>query len=172
VRDDNNDLSRSRQVCGGPALNLFQPEELELLICGNPTLDFEALERVTHYEDGYDVSSPLIRNFWSVVHELEEGGFPADGSSRVWPMPDLRGAMRCADEKKKFLKFVSGSDRAPINGLASMTFVISKNGDDSDRLPTAHTCFNHLLLPNYATRDKLKNRLKLAITQSEGFGLR
>jgi hypothetical protein len=30
-----------------------------------------------------------------------------------------------------------------------MTFIISRNGPDSDRLPTAHTCFNHLLLPEY-----------------------
>lgn len=41
-----------------------------------------------------------------------------------------------------------------------------------DRLPTAHTCFNHLLLPAYSTLDKLKERLSFAITQSEGFGLR
>lgn len=34
------------QVCGGDALRLFQPQELELLLCGNPVLDFEALERV------------------------------------------------------------------------------------------------------------------------------
>lgn len=32
--------------------------------------------------------------------------------------------------------------------------------------------FNHLLLPEYSSREKLKERLLLAITQSEGFGLR
>jgi hypothetical protein len=57
-------------------------------------------------------------------------------------------------------------------GLASMGFVISKNGGDSERLPTAHTCFNHLLLPDYSSREKLEQKLKLAITQTEGFGLR
>lgn len=51
------------------------------------------------------------------------------------------------------------------------SLVISKNGGDSDRLPTAHTCFNHLLLPSYSTKAKLKERLNLAIEQSEGFGL-
>jgi hypothetical protein len=39
-------------VCGGPALTLFTPAELELLVCGLPHLDFEALERVAKYE-GY-----------------------------------------------------------------------------------------------------------------------
>lgn len=33
-----------RQVCGGPALSLLRHEELELLVCGLPHLDFGALE--------------------------------------------------------------------------------------------------------------------------------
>ena len=70
------------------------------------------------------------------------------------------------------LKFATGSDRAPINGLSSLTFVISRNGPDSDRLPTSHTCFNHLLLPDYASEEKLEDKLKRAIRQAEGFGLR
>ena len=39
-------------VCGGPALEMFKPQELELLICGSPTLDFHALEDVAILEDG------------------------------------------------------------------------------------------------------------------------
>ena len=39
------------------------------------------------------------------------------------------------------------------------------------RLPTSHTCFNHLLLPEYSSRDKLEAKLRAAILQSEGFGL-
>ncbi|EQC25803.1 hypothetical protein SDRG_16351 [Saprolegnia diclina VS20] len=134
-------------VCGGHALELFRPEELELLICGSPELDFEALEEVAHYDDGFSAESPSIQYFWSVVHAFS------------------------LDEKKALLKFCTGSDRAPIRGLSNMVFVISRNGPDSDRLPTAHTCFNHLLLPEYATREKMKDRLELAITQAEGFGL-
>lgn len=56
--------------------------------------------------------------------------------------------------------------------LNEQSLVISKNGGDSDRLPTAHTCFNHLLLPSYSTKAKLRDRLDVAIDQSEGFGLR
>ena len=37
-------------MVGGDALNLFHPQELELLLCGAPDLDFHALEEVTHYE--------------------------------------------------------------------------------------------------------------------------
>lgn len=32
------------QVCDGPALKLFRFEELELLVCGLPHLDFGALK--------------------------------------------------------------------------------------------------------------------------------
>lgn len=39
------------------------------------------------------------------------------------------------------------------------------------RLPTSHTCFNHLLLPEYESKEKLETKLRLAIAQSEGFGL-
>jgi ubiquitin-protein ligase E3 A len=51
------------------------------------------------------------------------------------------------DEKKKLLEFCTGSDRVPIKGLSSMRLTISKQGPDSAQLPTSHTCFNHLLLP-------------------------
>ena len=36
-----------RKVCGGAALDLFNAEELELLICGNPTLDTHDLQAGT-----------------------------------------------------------------------------------------------------------------------------
>mmetsp|Transcript_22241 Transcript_22241/g.30334 ORF Transcript_22241/g.30334 Transcript_22241/m.30334 type:complete len:882 (-) Transcript_22241:649-3294(-) len=136
------------RVCGGNAIELFTALELELLVCGNPTLDFDALEKVTHYEDGFEEESDCIRNFWQVVHSFSD------------------------EEKRQLLKFATGSDRAPINGLASLTFVISRNGGDSDRLPTSHTCFNHLLLPEYSSVEKLEEKLRTAINQAEGFGLR
>jgi len=39
------------------------------------------------------------------------------------------------------------------------------------RLPMAHTCFNHLLLPPYKTRKRLKEKLTIAINNAEGFGI-
>ena len=74
------------------------------------------------------------------------------------------------EQKRKFLMFATGCDRAPINGLADLRIVISRAGPDSDRLPSSHTCFNHVLLPEYTTCEKLKDRLSLAIQHAEGFG--
>ena len=72
----------------------------------------------------------VVKWFWQVVHGLQQ------------------------EQQKQLLFFVTGSDRVPIKGLASLTpeFTISRAGPHSDRLPTAHTCFNHLLLPDYQVR--------------------
>ena len=104
------------------------------------------LEKACKYE-GYDADHRIVTEFWEVVHGLEES------------------------MQRKLLSFATGSDRAPINGLGSLKFVVARAGPNSDQLPTSHTCFNHLLIPEYDSRAKLERLLMLAITQSEGFGL-
>ena len=49
------------------------------------------------------------------------------------------------EEKRMFLKFFTGSDRSPIGGLGNLRCVIQRDGTDSSKLPTSHTCFNVLL---------------------------
>ena len=45
-------------------------------------------------------------------------------------------------------------------------------GPDSQQLPTAHTCFNTLIVPDYGDDyEKLSHRLGRAIIECEGFGL-
>lgn len=67
----------------------------------------------------------------------------------------------------------------PIDGLAQLQLVVSNSSGsradqyDDTRLPSAHTCFNHLLLPNYSSYAILKAKMLYAVHQSsEGFGLR
>lgn len=134
-------------LCGGPALQLFSATELERLVCGSPCLDFDALVRSARYEGGYHPEHRVVQWLWQVVVGLS------------------------AEEKKMFLKFFTGSDRAPIGGLANLRVVIQRDGADSNKLPTSHTCFNTLLLPSYRSKEKLEDRLKLAILNAEGFGL-
>ena len=49
--------------------------------------------------------------------------------------------------------------------------VIQRAGPDSLHLPSSHTCFNTLLIPEYATEEKLSERMKRALEECEGFGL-
>lgn len=60
---------------------------------GNENYDWEVLENSSNYKGGYSSSDPTIRMFWEVFHEL--------------PL----------EEKKKFMLFLTGTDRIPIQGL-------------------------------------------------------
>lgn len=127
---------------------------MELLICGASHLDFESLRAITLYDGGYSPDSQVIQSvsfifrwFWEISLSLDE------------------------EHKKMLLFFTTGTDRAPIGGLIKSTFVIARSGPDSDRLPTSHTCFNVLLLPDYSSKEKMQERLLTAIQNAEGFGL-
>jgi hypothetical protein len=69
----------------------------------------------------------------------------------VWLWDIVHGVFDDA-QRRRLLFFVTGSDRAPVKGLGALALTVSRNGPDSPRLPTAHTCFNYLLLPEYAVR--------------------
>ncbi|GAM23493.1 hypothetical protein SAMD00019534_066680 [Acytostelium subglobosum LB1] len=134
-------------VCDSPFLRLLRPQELEDLICGVEDLDFTELEKVVIYEGGYTNQDQTIKYFWETIHGLSN------------------------EMKKKFLSFSTGCDRVPYGGLSKMHFSIHKQ-IDSDRLPSAHTCFNALILPCYPTKEKLEERLIKALNNAEGFGLK
>jgi ubiquitin-protein ligase E3 A len=128
--------------------SLLQPNELELLVVGVPELDFIALRANTVYEGGYTADSDVIKNFWLFIEKAEQ------------------------DVLIQFLKFVTGSCKAPIGGLGKLPFKIQRAGPDSDQLPTSHTCFNTLLLPDYgANYNKLEHCLGRSVIECEGFGL-
>lgn len=117
-----------------------------MLVCGGPTIDMEELRKVTTY-DGFDQDDALIRELWKIVSSLS---------------PDLQRA---------FLRFTTGSDRIPVGGMSEMTFKISAGIEGTDMLPTSHTCFNQLVLPRYKSRHTLREKLVIAISNAEGFGL-
>ena len=64
------------------------------------------------------------------------------------------------NQRKKLLAFTTGSDRAPITGLEDIEFFVGLEGEDEEKLPTAHTCFNQLLFPFYKSREKMASKLK------------
>ena len=131
----------NRDLC-----KILSAEELELIICGTQKLDFTELKNACNYEE-YTKDSETIKYFWEILLEFNE------------------------DEKKHFLSFVTGCDRAPIDGLGSLPITISNGGSDLNQLPSAHTCFNNLILPDYKNKELMKKKIHIAIHYSEGFGL-
>ena len=109
-------------------------------------MDFNQLQTVVRYDGGYSERSNTIRWLWDILH----------GCDLI--------------QKKAFLFFVTGSDRAPIQGLSSLKMTIQRESD-SDNLPSSRTCSSVLLLPDYCTRDKLREKLLLALQFKESFGL-
>ncbi|CAD7081549.1 unnamed protein product [Hermetia illucens] len=134
------------KVCGGRVLELFKPHELMAVVIGNEDYDWYALEAEAEYKNGYTSGDQTIRWFWEVFHEL--------------PLA----------EKKKFLLYLTGSDRIPIQGMKAIKITIQPTNDDKF-LPVAHTCFNLLDLPRYKTKERLKYKVLQAIQQTHGFSL-
>ncbi|KAJ8365676.1 hypothetical protein SKAU_G00145070 [Synaphobranchus kaupii] len=133
-------------VCASNALMLLRPEEVEILVCGSPELDMTALQKAAQYE-GYSKTDPTVRCFWDVVLS-----FPAE-------------------MQKRLLHFTTGSDRVPVGGMADLNFKIAKIDVSTEWLPVSHTCFNQICLPPYRSKKELKQKLTIAISNAEGFGL-
>ena len=143
-----------RSVVNGLTLQLFSPWELELMVEGEQKLDFLALKKATIYEGGYSEDHMTIRRFWDICIGGGNDGFGNE-------------------ERLKLLRFFSGAARAPMGGLGKLVppLKIQRMSPDTDKLPTAATCFNTLLLPDYSSRSKMKQKLLVAIENAAGFGL-
>ncbi|XP_067858724.1 probable E3 ubiquitin-protein ligase HERC4 isoform X1 [Heptranchias perlo] len=135
------------KVCGGKVLQLFQPNELQAMVIGNANYDWNEWEKNTEYKGEYWADHATIKLFWEVFHELP------------------------VEKKKRFLLFLTGSDRIPILGMKSLKFIIQPTGGGDNYLPVAHTCFNLLDLPKYTDKEILKTKLVKAIDHYEGFSL-
>ncbi|KAL5967570.1 NEDD4-like E3 ubiquitin-protein ligase WWP2 [Taenia solium] len=57
----------------------------------------------------------------------------------------------------------------PDGSNGRQLFCIEKTGTEA-WLPRSHTCFNRLDLPPYTSYDQLREKLLLAIEETEGFG--
>ncbi|KIW74214.1 hypothetical protein Z517_12154 [Fonsecaea pedrosoi CBS 271.37] len=154
-------------VCGGNALSLFRPEEIELLVRGSDEpLDIASLRAVATYEgwpkqEGPPENQPQVVWFWEFFARVSPG------------------------DQRKILSFITASDRIPAMGATNLVIRIqlirAKEEMDEfgrptnkpvERFPIARTCFNTLSLYRYASREKLEEKLWMAVMGSEGFGLK
>ena len=143
-------FTRGFHTCLHPAsLTFFVPETLRALIEGSShTISPSLLRSLSvQYDAPYSPTHPTIKDFWSIV----------EGYSQ--------------DELKRLLEFVTASERIPITGYESIKFEIIRVDGDTERLPTSSTCFGKLWLPQYGSREKLREKLGVAIKNSEGFGI-
>ncbi|XP_031957233.1 E3 ubiquitin-protein ligase HACE1 isoform X4 [Corvus moneduloides] len=127
-------------------IQLFDEYELELLLSGMPEIDVNDWLKNTEYTSGYERGDQVIQWFWEVVEELTQ------------------------EERVLLLQFVTGSSRVPHGGFAHImggsglqNFTIAAVPYTANLLPTSSTCINMLKLPEYPSKEILKDRLLVAL---------
>ncbi|KAM5326420.1 E3 ubiquitin-protein ligase HACE1 isoform 1-T1 [Glossophaga mutica] len=127
-------------------IQLFDEFELELLLSGMPEIDVSDWIKNTEYTSGYEREDPVIQWFWEVVDDITP------------------------EERVLLLQFVTGSSRVPHGGFANImggsglqNFTIAAVPYTPNLLPTSSTCINMLKLPEYPSKEILKDRLLVAL---------
>ncbi|KAF4518827.1 hypothetical protein B566_EDAN008156 [Ephemera danica] len=130
-------------------LSIFDENELELLLCGTGEYSIADF-RAHHTING---NSPEFRRildwFWTAVANFTQ------------------------EEMARLLQFTTGCSQLPPGGFSELSprFQITA-APTFGNLPTAHTCFNQLCLPDYESYEQFEKALLLAISEgTEGFGM-
>ncbi|XP_050561937.1 apoptosis-resistant E3 ubiquitin protein ligase 1 isoform X1 [Spodoptera frugiperda] len=130
-------------------LAIFDENELELLLCGTGELS---------------------------VHDWRTHALVA-GSGRDWErvLAWFWAALSSftTEERARLLQFTTGCSQLPPGGFQELNprFQITA-APNFGALPTAHTCFNQLCLPDYDSYEQLVHALLWAINEGgEGFGM-
>ena len=143
VRGFNEIISRDK-------LKMFTPRELDLVICGIPSVDVRDMRQHCHYMYPLSAGHPVVQRFFAVI--------------RHWGKEDLA----------KLLVFITGSSQVPVGGFRAFAqmgqpFTLAAGGD-WNRLPAAHTCSNTLDLPAYRSEREMNEKLHFAISECNEFG--
>lgn len=114
-------------------MDLLTWQELELKICGSPTINVEDLRKTTFCEDLAETDS-RVKFFWKAMENFTN------------------------EDRSRFLRFVTGRRRLP----APMSLCASKSTSPLDSLPEAATCSSTLFLPPYSSHKVAEEKLRYA----------
>ena len=143
-----------------PALTVFDPNELELMLCGLPEIDMADWQANTIYSGLYESKGRAHQSvnwFWDIIRD------------------DFDQEM-----KARLLQFVTGTSGVPSRGFSVLQgndgnikkFAIHGVHTSNFPFPRAHTCFNRIDLPMYSNRKEMAEKLRIAVTSAAiGFGL-
>lgn len=121
------------KVVPASLMDLLTWQELEMKICGNPSVDVENLRKSTYCED-LSETDDRVKYFWKSMENFTN------------------------DDRSRFLRFVTGRRRLP----AHMTLCAGKSSALVDSLPEAATCSSTLFLPSYSSCKMAEEKLRYA----------
>jgi ubiquitin-protein ligase E3 C len=136
-------------------LSMFNQLELQTLISGTSSnISIPDLRQNTAYGGVYVIGDdhlehPTVQMFWKVMESFSD------------------------EDRRKVLKFVTSTPRAPLLGFKSLNprFSIRDSSEDEGRLPSTSTCVNLLKLPRYKDERVLREKLLYAVNSGAGFDL-
>lgn len=134
-------------------LQMFYPEELENVFCGSGASNYQhwdvkMLKECCRADHGFTQDSQAIQFLFEILSSYN------------------------AEDQRLFLQFVTGSPRLPTGGFKALTppltivrKTLDANQNPNDYLPSVMTCVNYLKLPEYSSRDVMRNKLKVAANE-------
>ncbi|XP_055587415.1 E3 ubiquitin-protein ligase TRIP12 [Uranotaenia lowii] len=136
-------------------LRMFYPEELENVFCGSglsatshQRWDTRMLAECCRTDHGFSQDSQAIQYFYDILSNYNR------------------------EEQRLFLQFVTGSPRLPTGGFKALTpplTIVRKKMDGQQNpdeyLPSVMTCVNYLKLPDYSSRETMRQKLKIAASE-------
>lgn len=141
------------------SLKMFFPDELEQVFCGSTQnsssydapWDVKTLAEACKPDYGYNAESRSLKLLYEVMSSFNR------------------------EEQRQFLQFVTGSPRLPVGGFKALSPPLtivkrtfeSENVNPDDYLPSVMTCVNYLKLPDYSSKEVLREKLKLAALEGQ-----
>ncbi|XP_039151320.1 E3 ubiquitin-protein ligase TRIP12 isoform X4 [Drosophila simulans] len=135
-------------------LRMFYPEELECVFCGSGSdqqqsrWETKMLQESCRTDHGFHQESQAIQYLYEILASYNR------------------------DEQRAFLQFVTGSPRLPTGGFKALTppltivrKTLDENQNPNDYLPSVMTCVNYLKLPDYSSREVMRQKLKVAANE-------
>ncbi|KAG7135537.1 E3 ubiquitin-protein ligase TOM1-like like [Verticillium longisporum] len=129
-----------------------------------------------HGEEGVDAGGVTREWFQVLARQMFDANYALFIPQIQWFWRAIRSFDK--EELAKLLQFVTGTSKVPLNGFKELEgmngvsrFNIHRDYGNKERLPSSHTCFNQLDLPEYESYETLRSQLMKAITAgSDYFG--
>ena len=134
-----------------PSIHLHQCNinafEMLAMMEGTNAIDVDKIRPYCIFQGDTDFNErhEAVVNFWCTLRSLSTG------------------------QLQKFLIFVTGCGRLPLDGFNPPFNITQGVGMQPDSLPKAHTCFNQIVLPAYSNPSILRERLIFAIENCSTF---
>ncbi|CAE8634531.1 unnamed protein product [Polarella glacialis] len=146
-------LSGFKRLIDERWLRMFGEDELQQVISGSQgaSVDVDDLQRHTQGSNCRGAKDKVLVDFFIAMRAMSN------------------------EHRVKLLRFVTSCSRTPLLGFGHLEppFTVHKVHvrSDSEKLPTASTCFNTLKLPSYSSWKVMKQKLEFVIVQDAGFEL-